>query len=53
MCYDQFSKPLSHIFLNLLLVWSKKASSIMRKHFNKGPVMTNENDENFESSTKY
>ena len=41
-------------FISLLLIWSKKRDivDLMRKDFNKELVMTKEDNENFERSTK-
>ena len=57
---DKFSKPFKSYldedvvsnFINSMIKGSKFCTDIMRKHFNKELVMTKEDDEDFESSTK-
>ena len=57
---DQFSTPFKtylgkHVvynFINNMVEESKYCSDVMKKHFNKELVMTNEDNENFKSSTK-
>ena len=57
---DKFSKPFKsylgedavYNFINSLVEESKCCSDLMKKHFNKKLVMTKEDDENFENSTK-
>ena len=57
---DKFSKPFKsylvkdvvYHFINNVLEESKYCSEVMRKHFYKELVMTQEDDEDFENSTK-
>ena len=57
---DKFSKPFKsylgedavYNFINSMVEESKCCSDLMKKHFNKKLVMTKEDDENFENSTK-
>ena len=58
---DTFSKPLKsylgedtvYNFISSMVEKSKCFSDVMKKHFNKEPVMTNKDNEDFENSTKY
>ena len=57
---DKFSKTFKSYldedvvsnFINSMIKGSKFCTDILRKHFNKELVMTKEDDEDFESSTK-
>ena len=57
---DKFSKPFKtysgkdaiYNFINSLIEESTYCSDLMKKHFNKELVMTNEDNENFKNSTK-
>ena len=57
---DQFSKPFKsyigqdavHKFITNMVEESKFCSRVMKEHFNKKLLMTNEDDKTFESSTK-
>ena len=57
---DKFSKPFKtcsgkdaiYNFINSLIEESEYCSDLMKKHFNKELVMTNEDNENFKNSTK-
>ena len=56
---DKFSKPSKSYFedvvcnfINSMLKESKYCSDVMKKHFNKEPVMTKKDDEDSESSNK-
>ena len=57
---DQLSKPFKshlgqddvHKFINNMVKESKYCSQVIKKHFNKELVITKEDDENFETSTK-
>ena len=59
-CIDgQFSKPFkacledaAHMFITNMIEESKYCSHVIKNHFNKELVMTKEDDESFESSTK-
>ena len=61
VCVDgKFSRPFKsclgedtvYNFLNGMVEESKRCTDIMKKHFNKEHVMTKENDEDFEGSSK-
>ena len=39
-------------FISIIIEESKYCSDVMKKHFNKELVMTNEDNEDFENSTK-
>ena len=55
---DKFSKPLKtylgedavYNFIDSMIKESKYCSEVMKKHFNKEPVMTKEDNEDFENS---
>ena len=46
------SKDAVYNFINSMIKESKYCSDVMKEHFNKELVMTKEDDENFENSTK-
>ena len=58
--HDKFIKPFKkyldkdavYNFINNMIKESKCYCDVIKKHFNKELVMTNENDENFKKSTK-
>ena len=57
---DKFSKPFklhlgedgAYSFINRVIEESKYCSEVMKKHFNKELVMTKEDNENFQNSSK-
>ena len=57
---DKFNKPFKsylgedtvHTFISSMIEESKHCSDVMKKHFNKGLVMTKIDNEDFENSTK-
>ena len=57
---DKFSKPKSYLgedavynLINSMIEETEYCSNVMKKHSNKGLVMTKKDDEDFENSTKW